>query len=472
MLTHYKFKRAYYYKILDAFKERNIIYLLGPRKCGKTVCMKQIADNLDNAIYYDVKTHDEDDSVDFIDNVIESIKQNKEFIYLIDEVTYLTFPMGQIAQLAAALSAFDNTTTHIVITGSQPTALKTWAHIAGFSQFIYFDFISYPEWLSFKGMTEVSAETYYQFITSTREFYNDFKTLDEYLQMCLDETIIVDNKINNNIIHNKCDKLTVEILKDVLYSVVVTQKDSPSIINFFGESSLIRIIRSFLKTCYREIDKEEVHNRIEAILLNRIEGYKALDAKVLRQALLFLYNCGLITLTYISDSNKPGNVIDVIADLKCSYEFKLRMKEEIIDKVNIYIKHPMFYAEILKEIFSNVKDFKIDSAIIGEIAKCHARGILPQDGCYKYRNVDTTVDYINKYTATAVETTISNEDFKNVYLGILPAGYEKFLLTKDIEDSIDGIKRIPYYKFIYNNSIQCPANKSKEDTNNQTSFFS
>ena len=38
----YPFKRSFYYEIEKAMDKSNIIFLLGPRKCGKTVALLQL----------------------------------------------------------------------------------------------------------------------------------------------------------------------------------------------------------------------------------------------------------------------------------------------------------------------------------------------------------------------------------------------------------------------------------------------
>ena len=222
----YEFKRSVYYDTIKSIKQAKVTFLLGPRKCGKTVCMKQICDTLDNTVYMDVKSNLKTDSqkIDFIKLVVKDIEDDKDVIYLIDEATYLFIPDKDIAEIANAFSDFNNQNTKIVFSGSQSRALDFWGHLAfaGNAAFVNCDFLAYPEWLAYKGSSEVSEKTYVEFISNTREFYSDFNSIREYLQGCLDETVISNRKAIEYVVDN-CDfDLGVEALLDVLYGTLVT----------------------------------------------------------------------------------------------------------------------------------------------------------------------------------------------------------------------------------------------------------
>lgn len=56
----YPFKRNFYYDIEKAIEKSNVVFLLGPRKCGKTVALLQLEKSRSNVKYYNFKTLTQD----------------------------------------------------------------------------------------------------------------------------------------------------------------------------------------------------------------------------------------------------------------------------------------------------------------------------------------------------------------------------------------------------------------------------
>lgn len=455
-MEKYNFKRSFYFDVEKSIERNKVTFILGARKCGKTVCMKQLNDELPEAEYYDIKSMDDDDAIDLKDEIIDCIHRNDKRIFLIDEATYFSIPEKTIAQIANAFAACENTNTRVVLAGSQSIALETWANraFAGNAEFVYADFLSYPEWLAYKGINEVSEKTYGQFILGTREFYKDFVSLDQYLKGCLEETIVSNLKSSNIILNNNCDRLNEKILKNMLYAAMITQQDRPDIINFYDKDKVFREIRHSLKIAFRTIGKEEVQQRIDKIFSDRLEAYSSMDMETFRQGLVFLYRSGLITLTHVSDENKNfENIIDVYMDLCRRDDYKIKTKNDLFETVNISIKYPMFYAEILKEVLLDDMPTEIKGNILGGIVECHTRGILPQEYSYEYHNNGREVDYVNFAERKAIEISISNKSAKEPCFDDLPDTFSRILLTKDqYGTEKNGLIRIPYYQFIYDNS--------------------
>lgn len=46
--TQYNFKRDFFYEAENAIENSNITFITGPKKCGKTVCLRQLADAYEN----------------------------------------------------------------------------------------------------------------------------------------------------------------------------------------------------------------------------------------------------------------------------------------------------------------------------------------------------------------------------------------------------------------------------------------
>lgn len=57
--TQYNFKRDFFYEAENAIENSSITFITGPKKCGKTVCLRQLADAYENALYINMK-HDFD----------------------------------------------------------------------------------------------------------------------------------------------------------------------------------------------------------------------------------------------------------------------------------------------------------------------------------------------------------------------------------------------------------------------------
>jgi len=91
--------------------------------------------------------------------------------------------------------------------------------------------------------------------------------------------------------------------------------------------------------------------------------------------------------------------------------------------------------------------------LLGSIVECHVRSLLPSNGCFEYRDSSgVEIDYVS-VEGNAMEISVSDKRMKNVNFDILPDGYKKTLLTKSMTESVNGVERIPYYRFIYDNSV-------------------
>lgn len=120
IMREYPFKRNFYYETEKAIEKSAVSFVLGARKCGKSICMKQLESSIKEAVYVDVKKDFESDieKIKFMKQVRNDIENNKKIVYLIDEATYLHFPDKEIAETAGAFSDVKNTNTKIVFAGS------------------------------------------------------------------------------------------------------------------------------------------------------------------------------------------------------------------------------------------------------------------------------------------------------------------------------------------------------------------
>ena len=409
MNSSYAFKRNFYRDVEKAIGKSSVAFLLGPKGCGKTVCLKQLRDNFsyqnefEEVVYIDAKNDlaSADEKSSFIDGVTKSVYNNEKKLFLIDETTYLEQPDIAINCVEDSFTSLRNTNTKVVFAGNPSGALECWGHraFAGDAVFIRPDLISYHEWLDFKGIAEVSEKTYKQFIFGIREFYTDFHSTQEYLQSCLDEAAVSNQRAAEMVLKNDCDGLTADKLLDILYAAL-------------GDK-----------------------------LSERCDNYQNMSAHELRQALKFLKDCGIIAVTYISSSfdTKPYVVQDLLSGAR---DFS---KSEILNNLKISIKHPMFYVDILKNIFKDrLSEYPLES-----IAEAHIRGLLPDTGCFEYRDEQgNKIDYVRKNARKAIEFSLSDEKVSQ-HFDVLPGGFEKTLLTKNMQGRQGDIKCVPYYRFIF-----------------------
>lgn len=447
----YTFKRNIYYDIQDKLTETPVVFLLGPRKCGKTICLHQLNDNTDRSRYIDFKPLSENESMGIFDSIKESIYHNEEIVYLLDEITYAFKPEPSIYQIAEWLTETGNKNTKIVLTGSQSVALSAWANraFAGNAGKIHADFLTYPEFLEYKNIKDITAESYNCFLDEVSDFYG-FVSLKDYLQGCLEETIISNAKTSNYIFNNEVFLLenNIDTLINICYLTLFALHNQVNNQTFFRDNKLYEnTIFAFREVC-KQLGNKTIAEKIEQSFVGSYSALKSKPLDIIRQAFKFLYKCELISITPVSSDIE--NVPD-ISNLM-SEETTIKYKEELFRDYNICIKYPMFYIRILKDILGDDMPKSLPGSLLGSVVECHARGLLPEG--FTFRKIggeeDGEVDYVNLKTNTAVEFTISNKSNKDINFKYLPNHLSCILLTKDQENSNEKIKKIPYYQYLYN----------------------
>ena len=451
----YDFKRKLFYETCDAINSYHVSILSGPRKCGKTVCLKQIENEYENAVYYNIKKQfkSESNSMDFIDQVVTDIQNNKDVLYLIDEATYIFRVDEEFAKIADAFTDNKNTKTRLVLSGSQSNALTQWSDSAfgGFAAYINADFISYPEWLAYMGISEVSEKSYSEFIYGTRTFYNEFSSVKNYLRACLNETVVSNTKPTFTPYNNDCSIFygNVEPLLDILYASLLSLHNKEGYDKFFNKERLYGDLHYYFRNAFEEIGKEEIGIRFSEYLLGRYRNYQTLSAYQMQKALQFLVNCGLITMTYVTSNLNTNAYIsqDIISD------FSDLPKREIFERFNICIKHPFFYVELIKDILGDKMPQELPRAILGDVVERHIRGLLPTTSCIEYRDEQKReIDYVNFSEEVAIEISVGKKKNKDTHLNLLP-DYKKISITREFDNEVNGIVRVPYYRFIAEHSI-------------------
>lgn len=454
MSKEYNFRRSFYYEAEKAIKEKSISFILGPRKCGKTVCMHQMDSAFPTAVYIDMKADFDNDEQrrKLVNQIVDDIQKGSDTIYLIDEASYMALPDKEISKIAGAFNEYNNHKTKVVFSGSQSNALEFWGHIAcgGNAAFVRTGFLTYPEWLAYKGTTEVSEETYLDFLLNVRNFYDCFENTKEYLQGCLDETVMSNRKAVEYIVGNSVDELDTEMLLDVLYASLVNLHNNTKYETFANPNQFSDMLAHYFGGEIDSIDAKKQRERISEVLGNRYKRFKAMSAIDCKTSMQFLSNCGLTTLTYVSDEL----TVDPYITSKFLKETnELYRKPQIFARLNLTINYPMFHVDLIESVLKEKMVSELPRDLLGSIVECHVRSLLPSNGCFEYRDSSgVEIDYVS-VEGNAMEISVSDKRMKNVNFDILPDGYKKTLLTKSMTESVNGVERIPYYRFIYDNSV-------------------
>lgn len=450
----YSFFRDFFYDVKSSIEKNAVTFILGPRKCGKTVCLKQLDEVIKNTEYIDFKHMDENERQENIRRIRSSVFNKESKLYLLDEITYLSAPELFIYQIADWYTDVENSTTKIVIAGSQSVALETWANraYAGNAGKIKADFLTYSEFLRYKGIKEISAETYNKFLYETSEFYN-IGSLKDYLSGCIDETIISNANSSNYIQNNDCELIQNDLhfLVNVCYQTLFTLHNQASVTSFFRDNKLADSIINYFRDVCNELEQKDIADRIQKSFIGSYSTIKSKDIETLKQALTFLRKCDLIRITPVS--NDIWNVPDVVRDIQ-SGDRGIGYKAQIFKDYNITIKYPMFYIQILKDILNEDMPAKLPKQLLGSIVECHARGLLPEGFEFRkneyaedHSEITKEIDYVNLSYCIAIELTISRKHA--THFDLLPDYIQPYLLTRDRSDLHGSIKKIPYYYFLY-----------------------
>lgn len=443
----YPFRRNFYYDIEKSVDKSNIVFLLGPRKCGKTVALLQMEKCRNHAKYYNFKTLSPDESMDLFDAIHSAMEEDKDVVFLLDEITYAYQPEKEINEMSIQLSEKPCHHTKIVFTGSQSVALEAWANRAfcGNASIIRADFLNYSEWLSYQGIRESTEATYSQFLYEIDEFYG-FVSLEDYLRGCLEETIISNQKTDNVIIGNDVYLVDIDSLLDICYATLFTLHNHVNSHKFAKSDKLNETIRFYFRDVCKQIGADEIGARIAASFIGKYNDFKSKDLDTLKQSFQFLHRIGLITITPVSDSIEC--IPNIRRDLAIS-DSRINYKDELFKSYNVCIKYPMFYMAILKDILKEDLPQKLPAALLGSIVECHVRGLLPEKGAFEFQDMDGhEVDYVNLLDCMALEITTSNKRSNEMNFKYLPADYQKIILTKDISETCGNKVKIPYYEFI------------------------
>lgn len=273
--------------------------------------------------------------------------------------------------------------------------------------------------------------------------------MEEHLNACLEETVLSNLKTSNYLYGNDCVLLNTEILLEACYVTLFTLHNHVSDTAFAKKDYLKDDIAHYFGVICKKLDLDE---RIQNSFVSKYNSFQARHWREREQAFLFLKNCGLITVTPIIEDLE--NVPDIERDFRLiarGEDSNTDFKKGLFRDFNMYIKYPAFYVSILRDILQEQMPDHLPKGLLGSIAECHIRGMLPERLAAEYHDGnDNEISYINFVDKTAIEITVSNKPIKGTHFDCLPDGYQCCLLTKDRMDTIENIQLIPYYDFINN----------------------
>lgn len=223
MVRKFDFKRDIFYEALANLREYPVVFLYGARNTGKTICLKQLAGELPEAEYYNIKCMQNLAAYRLRDKIKKCITSNEPRTFLIDNPGYCSQCDGVIYEIAYAFDELDEDTrpeTRIVFAGGSPRALRYWAtkYFGDMAEHIVSDFPSYSEWLKFYGTSDDSENRErFMFEKSGLTSFVDF---DGFLMGSLAETEAINSNALNYIIGNDCELLDEHILKDILFAIL------------------------------------------------------------------------------------------------------------------------------------------------------------------------------------------------------------------------------------------------------------
>lgn len=417
--TQYNFKRDFFYEAENAIENSSITFITGPKKCGKTVCLRQLADADENALYINMKYDFDTDEKrnDVVSSVVNSIANGQKIIYLIDDAEYMALPDKDIAKIAGAYSKYDNQCTKVVFAGGHSELLEFWGHIAcgGNASFIRVGFLSFSEWLSFKGITDVSERSYADFLYGCKEFCQSFDNTEKYLQDYLDETA--------------------ELVEKPIEYITGAEAESVDV------NTILSVLCSSIKEQINKADISENHTGD----LEKSVSESNYDCK---NVIRFLSDNKLATLTYITDKPTADPYITQ-KFLKPSNE--LYRNPEVFSRLRLTVDYPMFCIVLIKNTIKVANSDKISDDILRIIVTAHIRSLLSCSGVFEYEGNPGSTVYITN-SGHSIEVLLSDDINLSRTLNSVPEDYEKIILTRSREEALNNVRLIPYYRFIFDRS--------------------
>lgn len=168
-----------------------------------------------------------------------------------------------------------------------------------------------------------------------------------------------------------------------------------------------------------------------------------------RKLYVFLSDNKLATLTYITDKPTADPYITQ-KFLKPSNE--LYRNPEVFSRLRLTVDYPMFCIDLINCATKVANPDKISDDILRTIVTAHIRSLLSCSGVFEYENSPVSTVFIGN-SGYSVEVLLSDDIAFSHSLDSVPEDYEKIILTTSREEVAGGIRLIPYYRFIFDRSV-------------------
>ena len=298
-------KRTQYLEKIRRFYESNLIKVLtGIRRCGKTVLLSQIKDELvseygiskDHIIsinFEDVKFSKINGYVKLNDYILRQITDDDKYYIFLDEIQHV----NQFEKTLASLKATQNVS--IFVTGSNSKLLsgRLASLLVGrckefkIMPFTYNEFLNYYKENELK-LPEKPLQNYIRFGGMPQRMdYESEEDIKEYLKSIYYG--IIDKDICNT--KAKINKETFLTLSKYIISNVTKEFSVPSIVDYYNQNNVDKI---YCENVYRYLEKLE-----KACLISRVKRYDVSTKRTLKQVeKQFVVDNGFMLAC--SDSNK------------------------------------------------------------------------------------------------------------------------------------------------------------------------
>lgn len=422
---------------------KNILVLLGVRKCGKSVCLQQIGETFSNAISFDFKSESIDNCEDFLQKLIQST----DGLFLLDEVTYIPDCYCNLHKIEKSVLRFPN--KKIIMTGSQSYNLyyAVNASMGSCADFIHTSFIDFEEWLLYRNKIHAYGEEYIPTEEDVKDYLcnqSDFTKVTDnvaYIYSCIGETIESEAKsgflAKGAVPVSQGDE---QIMKYVLYMSIFSlhNRRNANNLNRYYEN-IVAVRRSDdIKDLMK---KSEFMNRAEERLTKFILRDIKPTATEVRDAVLMLHQLGLVSIVEITNDL---NSTEVETFLRTYDKRGLHDKKRFFQLCNICPKYPMFHMNMIYEILFDVPREKVvemlPDSLLGSMYECLVRGLLSyrtfSDFQYEYYTLypeQVEVDYVDPYAKEAIEFTVA---CKHSIKGLKSLdGFSKIIVTGKRNDT-------------------------------------
>lgn len=442
------FYRKIYYQCKNFIDNgiHNFCCLIGPRKVGKTVCLKQI-ENEYSALYIDLK---KDDGIGLLERIFTSGKH----IILIDEITHLSHFDYFIEELAVRYANSIATNSYfpkIIITGSQAVALDYIASksFATNTERIYTSFIDFEEWLVFKHIIDSynevyipKVEDYIDYIRFSSEF-SHCTSNQEYLKDCINETV----KSNLNMCGYAANISDVSMgdydnIVALTYAVLLSLHNSSSYETMFKFRESFDKLLPLLKD-KRDFDREDFRDKVITVLRKYMTLISKMKLSDLKRYIRFLMQTDMIicnekstVLEYSELMRWLVNAID-IDGINTSMDF--------FSRFNLTFKYPLFFVnlceDVIKESGIQLSTSLYSGALLDSIYECNLKGILSyklrRNHLLEYHDKLTgdEVDFVDPIGMLMIEMSISDKKHSAVKFEVIKGheDYRKIITSRTLK---------------------------------------